>query len=98
MKSRAGKDYADSTSSGYGSTRNKDGSWLGRSDGGDEAGSDHGRSLSGRQKKGNKKKKTTTLTAVMVKLLMVILFSLCLSALFAVMASEILGGADLFGG
>ena len=97
MKSRAGKDYADSTSSGYGSTRNRDDSWLGSSDGGDEAGSDHGRSLSGGQKKGNKKKKTTTLTAVMVKLLMVILFSLCLSALFAVMASEILGGADLFG-
>lgn len=97
MKSRTGKDYADSTSSGYGSTRNRDDSWLGSSDGGDEAGSDHGQSLSGGQKKGNKKKKTTTLTAVMVKLLMVILFSLCLSALFAVMASEILGGADLFG-
>ena len=97
MKSRTGKDYADSTSSGYGSTSNRDDSWLGSSEGGDEAGSDRGPSLSGGQKKGNKKKKTTTLTAVMVKLLMVILFSLCLSALFAVMASEILGGADLFG-
>ena len=60
-------------------------------------GSDRGRSRSGGQKKGKKKKKTTTLTAVFVKLLMVILFSLCLSALFAVMASEIFGGANLFG-
>ncbi len=60
-------------------------------------GSDRGRSRSGGQKKGKKKKKTTTLTAVFVKLLMVILFSLFLSALFAVMASEIFGGANLFG-
>jgi len=60
-------------------------------------GSDRGRSRSGGQKKGKKKKKTTTLTAVFVKLLMVILFSLCLSALFAVIASEILGGVNLFG-
>ena len=60
-------------------------------------GSDRGRSRSGGQKKGKKKKKTTTLTAVFVKLLMVILFSLFLSGLFAVIASEILGGANLFG-
>ena len=60
-------------------------------------GSDRGRSRSGGQKKGKKKKKTTTLTAVFVKLLLVILFSLFLSALFAVMASEIFGGANLFG-
>ena len=60
-------------------------------------GSDRGQSRSGGQKKGQKKKKTTTLTAVFVKLLMVILFSLFLSGLFAVMASEIFGGANLFG-
>ncbi|MCH7936155.1 MAG: adenylate/guanylate cyclase domain-containing protein [Proteobacteria bacterium] len=97
MKSRTGKDYADSKSSGHGSTQNRDDSWLGGSEDSDEAGSGRGRSRSGGLKKGQMKKKTTTLTAVIVKLLMVILFSLCLAALFAVMASEILGGTNLFG-
>ena len=96
MKSRTGKDYGDSKSSGRGSTENNDDSWLGGSEDSDGAGPGGGRSRSGGRKKG-KKKKSTTLTAVIVKLLMVILFSLCLAALFAVMASEILGGANLFG-
>lgn len=98
LKSRTGKDYGDSKSSGYGSPSNRDDSWLDSSDDGDDWDFGDGRSRSGGRKKGKKKKKkSTTLTAVIVKLLMVILFSLCLSALFAVMASEIFGGANLFG-
>ncbi|HEX9703332.1 MAG TPA: adenylate/guanylate cyclase domain-containing protein, partial [Rhodospirillales bacterium] len=42
-------------------------------------------------------KKGSSLTSIIVKLLLVVLFSLCLAALFAVMASEMFGGTTLFG-
>ncbi len=48
----------------------------------------------GRKKK---KKKGTKVTTILVKLLLVTLFSICLAALFTVMASSMLSGTTLFG-
>jgi len=42
-------------------------------------------------------KKPTSITAILVKLLLVLLFSICLAAIFTVAASSILKGVTLFG-
>jgi len=42
-------------------------------------------------------KKTASLTSIIVKLLLVTLFSICLAAIFTVMTSSILSGVTLFG-
>ena len=47
--------------------------------------------------KKKKKKKPSTITAILVKLLLVTLFSICLAAMFTVGASTILHGKTLFG-
>ncbi|MFQ5765501.1 MAG: hypothetical protein ACE5GT_11265, partial [Rhodospirillales bacterium] len=81
----------------------RDETWLRHDDdsGGFEDDYDFDGDSGGRQRRKKrrkkKKKKKSSLTSILVKLLMVVLFSICLAALFAVMASELLGGTRLFG-
>jgi len=49
------------------------------------------------KKKKKDKKKGSSITSILVKLLMVLLFSVCISAVMAVIASEGLSGANVFG-
>ncbi len=45
----------------------------------------------------NSSKKKSTLTAFVVKLLLIVLFSICLAAIASFLATELLGGSTLFG-
>jgi len=100
MKSSVAQE-AEKVSGGHSGPMQREETWL--RPGGDEAedmGGDFdaapARAASKGAKRG-KKKKASSLTSIVVKLLLVVLFSLCLAAMFAWLAAELFGGTKLFG-
>jgi len=91
---------AEKVSGGHSGSMEAKETWLREHDDEGDEGDDFdaapARAAPKRGKKG-RKKRGSSLTTIVVKLLLVVLFSLCLSAMFAWMASEFLGGSKLFG-
>ncbi|MBT6885128.1 MAG: adenylate/guanylate cyclase domain-containing protein [Rhodospirillaceae bacterium] len=84
-------------------TKNDQSSWSSGDDDDDDGGfggdfdDDDDCELAEVKKRKKKKTKKVSLTGILVKLLLITLFSICLAALTTVVASNVLGGSTLFG-
>ena len=86
-------------------TKNDQSSWSSGDDDDDDGGfggdfdddDDDDFELAEVKKRKKKKTKKVSLTGILVKLLLITLFSICLAALTTVVASNVLGGSTLFG-